>query len=199
MTDLTSTGPTHAGQGKIWPRTDLLDLLGITHPIIQAPMSGFGGPVLVGAVSNAGALGSLGCGAVPNQTARDQVQEIRRATYRPFSLNFFAHAAPRIDADVSHRMRQRLRAYYDELDLGVVPDPSNPLPGFDEERLQLVLDLRPPVVSFHFGLPPADKLKRVKRTGAVVLCSATTVAEPRYRGGRASWNLYSRRWRRPDW
>src|SRR6516164_10672767 len=164
MTDLTSTGPTHAGQGKIWPRTDLLDLLGITHPIIQAPMSGFGGPVLVGAVSNAGALGSLGCGAVPNQTARDQVQEIRRATYRPFSLNFFAHAAPRIDADVSHRMRQRLRAYYDELDLGVVPDPSDPLPVFDEERLQLVLDLRPPVVSFHFGLPPADKIKRVKRT-----------------------------------
>ena len=199
MTDLTSTGPTHAGEGKIWPRTDLLDLLGITHPIIQAPMSGFGGPVLVGAVSNAGALGSLGCGAVPNQTARDQVQEIRRATNRPFSLNFFAHAAPRIDADVTHRMRQRLRAYYDELDLGVVPDPSDPLPVFDEERLQLVLDLRPPVVSFHFGLPPADKLKRVKRTGAVVLCSATTVAEPRYRGGRASWNLYSRRRRRPDW
>ena len=96
MTDLTSTGPTHAGEGKIWPRTDLLDLLGITHPIIQTPMSGFGGPVLVGAVSNAGALGSLGCGAVPNQTARDQVQEIRRATNRPFSLNFFAHAAPRI-------------------------------------------------------------------------------------------------------
>ena len=179
MTDLTNIGPTHAGQGKIWPRTDLLDLLGITHPIIQAPMSGFGGPVLVGAVSNAGALGSLGCGAMPNQTARDQVQEIRRATNRPFSLNFFAHAAPRVDADVTHRMRQRLRAYYDELDLGVVPDPSDPLPVFDEERLQLVLDLRPPVVSFHFGLPPADKLKRVKRTGAVVLCSATTVAEAR--------------------
>jgi NAD(P)H-dependent flavin oxidoreductase YrpB (nitropropane dioxygenase family) len=54
----------------MWPRTDLHDLLGITHPIIQAPMSGFGGPALVAAVSNAGALGSLSCAALPVQTAR---------------------------------------------------------------------------------------------------------------------------------
>ena len=57
----------------MWPRTDLLDLLGITHPIIQAPMSGFGGPALVAAVSNAGALGSIGCATLPAQTARDQI------------------------------------------------------------------------------------------------------------------------------
>jgi len=76
-------------------------------------------------------------------------------------------------------VRERLRDYYDEFDLGSVPEPSDPLPLFDEERLQLVLDLRPQVISFHFGLPSADKLKRVKQTGAVVLCSATTVAEAR--------------------
>jgi nitronate monooxygenase len=192
MTDLMSTRPNPSGERaeenavsplicweKIWPRTDLLDLLSITHPIIQAPMSGFGGPALVAAVSNAGALGSLGCGATPNQTARDQIKEIRRATNRPFNLNFFAHSAPRIDADVTRRMRECLSAYYDEFNLGTVPEPSDPLPIFDEERLQLVLELRPPVVSFHFGLPPADKLKRVKQTGAVVLSSATTVAEAR--------------------
>ena len=73
----------------MWPRTDLLDLLGITHPIIQAPMSGFGGPALVAAVSNAGALGSLSCAALPVQTARNQIEEIRRASNRPFNLNFF--------------------------------------------------------------------------------------------------------------
>jgi nitronate monooxygenase len=192
MTDLTSSGSTRSGEGaqgvaaspficweKIWRRTDLLDLLGITHPIIQAPMSGFGGPALVAAVSNAGGLGSLGCGATPNQTARDHVQEIRRTTNRPFNLNFFAHSAPRIDADVTRRMRERLSVYYDEFDLGTVPEPGDPLPLFDEERLQLVLELRPPVVSFHFGLPPADKLKRVKQTGAIVLSSATTVTEAR--------------------
>src|ERR1700730_6458665 len=179
MGNLTSTGPTYSCEGEMWPRTDLIDLLGIIHPIIQAPMSGFGGAGLVAAVSNAGALGSLGCGALPTQTARDHIHEIRRATNRPFNLNFFAHRAPRIDADVARRMRERLAVYYDELDLGAVPHPSDPLPLFDEERLQLVLDLKPPVVSFHFGLPPADKLQRVKQTGAVVLSSATTVAEAR--------------------
>src|SRR3984893_16415968 len=179
MGNLTSTGPTYSCEGEMWPRTDLIDLLGIIHPIIQAPMSGFGGAGLVAAVSNAGALGSLGCGALPTQTARDHIHEIRRATNRPFNLNFFAHRAPRIDADVARRMRERLAVYYDELDLGAVPHPSDPLPLFDEERLQLVLDLKPPVVSFHFGLPPADALKRIKQTGAVVLSSATTVAEAR--------------------
>src|SRR5262249_6394185 len=164
---------------KNWPRTDLLDLLGIDHPIIQAPMSGFGGSALVAAVSNAGALGSLGCGALPAQTAKDHIQEILRATNRPFNLNFFAHSAARIDADVARRVRERLGIYYDQFGLGAVPEPSDPLPLFDEERLQLVLDLRPRVVSFHFGLPAAKKLKRVKQTGAIVLSSATTVAEAR--------------------
>src|SRR5205823_2277407 len=53
---------------EMWPRTDLIDLLGITHPIIQAPMSGFSAPALVAAVSNAGALGSIGCATLPTQT-----------------------------------------------------------------------------------------------------------------------------------
>jgi nitronate monooxygenase len=163
----------------MWPRTDLLDLLGITHPIIQAPMSGFSGPALAGAVSNAGALGSLSCATLPAQAARDQIEEIRRACNRPFNLNFFVHSAPSIDVQTAGRVRERLAAYFDEFGLGAVPEPSDPLPRFDEERLLLVLELKPPVVSFHFGLPPADTMKRIKQTGAVVLSSATTVAEAR--------------------
>ena len=65
-------------KGEMWPRTDLLDLLGIRHPILQAPMSTYDGPQLVATVSNAGALGSLGCCALPTQTARDHIQDIRR-------------------------------------------------------------------------------------------------------------------------
>jgi nitronate monooxygenase len=163
----------------MWPRTDLIDLLGITHPIIQAPMGGFCGPALVAAVSNAGALGSLPCTLLPAQTARDQIAEVRRASNRPFNLNFFVHPVPSIDAQAADRVRGRLAAYHDEFGLGSVPEPSDPFHRFDDERLQMVLDLRPPVVSFHFGLPPADTMKRIKRTGAVVLSSATTVAEAR--------------------
>jgi nitronate monooxygenase len=132
----------------MWPRTDLLDLLHITNPIIQAPMSGFGVPALVAAVSNAGGLGSLSCVAIPTKTARDQIEEIRRASNRPFNLNFFVHPAPRVDAQAVSRVRERLAVYYNEFGLGSVPEPSDPLPHFDEGRLQLVLDLKPPVVSF---------------------------------------------------
>src|SRR5712672_648293 len=163
----------------MWPRTDLIDLLGITHPIIQAPMSGFSAPALVAAVSNAGALGSIGCATLPTQTTRDQIEELRRASNRPFNLNFFVHPVPSIDARAAGRVRERLAAYYDEFGLGAVPEPSDPFPRLDEERLQMMLDLRPPVVSFHFGLPPADTMKRIKQSGAVVLSSATTVAEAR--------------------
>jgi nitronate monooxygenase len=163
----------------MWPRTDLVDLLGITHPIVQAPMGGFGGPALVAAVSNAGALGSLSCIGLPAQGVRDQIDELRRASNRPFNLNFFVHPAPGIDAQAAGRVRNRLAAYYNEFGLGAVPQASDPLPRFDEERVQLVLELRPQVVSFHFGLPSADVMKRIKQTGAVVLSSATTVAEAR--------------------
>jgi nitronate monooxygenase len=163
----------------MWPRTDLLNLLGVTHPIIQAPMSGFSSPALVAAVSNAGALGSLGCAALSAQMMRDQIEEIRRATNRPFNLNYFVHPAPHIDAHVASRVRERLAAYYDEFGLGTAPEPSDPFPRFDEERVQLLLDLRPRVVSFHFGLPPPDMLTRVKQSGAIVVSSATTVAEAR--------------------
>jgi len=92
----------------MWPRTDLIDLLGITHPIIQAPMGSFGGPALVAAVSNAGALGSLSCASLSAQTARDQIEELRRASNRPFNLNFFVHRTPSIDAQLTSRMRNGL-------------------------------------------------------------------------------------------
>ena len=163
----------------MWPRTDFLELLGITHPVIQAPMAGFASPALAAAVCNAGALGSIGCAGVPPATVRDQITALRQATNRPYNLNFFVHSHPRLDPDASARMRMRLAPYFDEFGLGVVPEPKEPFPPFDEERLDLVLELRPPVVSFHFGLPDAAAVQRVREAGCIILSSATTVAEAR--------------------
>ena len=72
----------------MWPRRDLIDLLGVVHPIVQAPMSGLAPPELVVAVANAGGLGSLGCAGQPLDVVRSQVQAIRAGTERPFSMNF---------------------------------------------------------------------------------------------------------------
>jgi nitronate monooxygenase len=164
----------------MWPRTDFVELSGITHPIIQAPMSGFAPPALAAAVCNAGALGSMGCGPLPAATVREQVAALREATNRPYNLNFFVHARPRTSPQDTERVRAKLARYFEEFGLGPVPEPTSPFPPFDEERLKLVLELRPRVVSFHFGLPEGSAMRQIKDAGCTILSSATTVSEARW-------------------
>jgi nitronate monooxygenase len=163
----------------MWPRSDFLELLGLIHPIVQAPMSGFTPPPLVAAVCNAGALGSVGCVGQPPNLVREQVATVRQATNGPFSLNFFAHTHPRSDPAATTRVQARLAPYFDEFGLGPVPEPKDLFSPFDTELLNLVLELRPRVVSFHFGLPEIAAVQRLKEAGCIILSSATTVAEAR--------------------
>jgi nitronate monooxygenase len=164
----------------MWPRNDLLDLLGIEQPIIQAPMAGSATPALAAAVGNAGGLGSLGCGAMPLDELRAKAGELRAATNRPFNLNFFAHEPPKENADVDALTRKRLRPFYDELGLGEVPTAVAPPFGtFTAETLAALLELEPAVASFHFGLPAPAMVAAIKDAGCRLLCSATTVAEAR--------------------
>lgn len=163
----------------MWPKDSVAQLFGTVHPIIQAPMGGVTTPALVAAVSNAGGLGSLACGALPAETIRDQVGRIREATNRPFNVNFFVHKRPTVDTVAAQRSRDRLSGYYAELGLGAVPEPSEPFLPFDEDRLGVVLQLRPRVVSFHFGLPSQEAVRKIKDAGSLVISSATTVAEAR--------------------
>jgi nitronate monooxygenase len=163
----------------MWPRTDFLELLGIAHPVVQAPMSGFASPALVTAVCNAGGLGSIGCVGQPPDVVREQVATVRQATNRPFNLNFFVHRSPQTSPATTARVRARLAPYFDDYRLGPVPEPKELFSTFDAEQLDLVLELRPCVVSFHFGLPETDVLRRLKEAGCIILSSATTVAEAR--------------------
>ena len=140
-------------------------------------MAGTATPALAAAVSNAGGLGSLGCASMSADQVEAAVRELRTLTNRPFNLNFFCHPAPNLTEADFKRVRDRLAPYYRDLSL---PPPAMPPargPGFDEARLQLVLDLRPSVVSFHFGLPDPSAVERLKTAGIVVLSTATTVAE----------------------
>lgn len=164
----------------MWPDRRLCDLLGIDHPIIQAPMAGSATPELAIAVSNAGGLGSLGCAEMDAGTLTSVAERIRTGTNGPFNLNFFANPEPNNEPGTLARTIDRLSPYYDEMGLGsppvTLPEQG---PGFDETKLRLLLDIRPPVVSFHFGLPDAAMLKALKEAGIVLLSSATTVAEAR--------------------
>ena len=92
----------------MWPRTDLTELLGITHPILQAPMGGESTPALAIAVSESGGLGGLGCSFMSVEQMTDAVATIRSATDRPFNLNFFVHPEPRKDAKLDACTRSRV-------------------------------------------------------------------------------------------
>src|SRR5215475_12470386 len=98
----------------MWPRTDFLELLGIAHPVVQAPMSGFAAPALVSAVCNAGGLGSIGCAGQPPDLVRQQAATVRQATNRPFNLNFFVHRPPQLDPAAAARVRAKLAPYFAE-------------------------------------------------------------------------------------
>lgn len=162
-----------------WPSNKLTELLGIEVPIIQAPMAGSTTPDLATAVTNAGGLGSLGCAFLSPAQFTDQCAAVRAATNGAFNVNFFTHQEPNLDSDRGEQMRQALKPYYDEFGLGEVPAAAPSNPSFGAAQLDAVLAASPPVVSFHFGLPAPDAVRAIKDTGAIVLCSATTVNEAR--------------------
>ena len=144
----------------MWPRTHLTDLLGIKHPIIQAPMAGSTTVELVAAVSNAGGIGSMGYAETPIETIREDAEKIRKLTDKPFNLNFFAHDTPANKPDAIETTRKRLRPFYAQAGLSEIPrDVSKPLLTFTEEKLELLLDIKPPLVSFHFGLPEPSAIE----------------------------------------
>ncbi|MCX2724011.1 NAD(P)H-dependent flavin oxidoreductase [Roseibium salinum] len=165
----------------MWPDRRIQDLFGIELPIIQAPMAGAGLAELAIAVSEAGGLGSLPCALLDPDQVRSQFGIIRQQTARPINVNFFCHRSPEPDAEQEAAWRRRLAPYYRELDLDPdVPVQASNRSPFDDEFCLLVEDLRPEVVSFHFGLPERRLLDRVLATGANVLSSATTVDEARW-------------------
>jgi nitronate monooxygenase len=168
-----------------WPDRRILDLFGIDLPILQAPMANFGTPELAIAVSRAGGLGALACASLSVDQAGAAVDQIRAAAPGPINLNFFCHHTPAPDPARALAWRARLASYYGELGLDpeVVPPPGGRAP-FDDAFCRLVEARRPEVVSFHFGLPDAALLDRVKAAGAKVISSATTVAEARWLAAR---------------
>jgi nitronate monooxygenase len=159
----------------------LHDWLDLELPIIQAPMAGVQDRALAIAVANAGALGSLPTAMLDDDGIRRELGEFTRHTARPYNLNFFCHTPPVPDPEREERWRQVLAPYYRELGLEPADAPSAPArAAFGPESADIVEEFRPAVVSFHFGLPPADLLARVKRAGARILSSATTVDEARW-------------------
>ena len=158
--------------------TNLTNLIGTELPIIQAPMAGSQGSALAIAVSNAGGLGSLPCAMLGLDAMRAELVAFRSQSTKPLNVNFFCHTTPAPDPAREAKWRTALAPYYRELRIDPDQAPAGPQRRpFDAEAAEVLSEFEPAVVSFHFGLPSAELVARVKSWGAKVLSSATTLDE----------------------
>jgi nitronate monooxygenase len=161
-----------------WRDRRLLDLFGIEAPIVQAPMAGAQDAALAIAASKGGAVGSIPCALLSIETAHEQAAQFRAATGGPLHLNFFCHQPPHFCDD--RAWRRALQPYYDEFGVGFPATPPPLRRPFDTAMCALVEELRPELVSFHFGLPEGALRDRVRAAGALILGCATSPAEARW-------------------
>ncbi len=159
----------------------IFEQLGLSAPIIQAPMAGAQDHRLAVAVCEAGGLGSVPAALLDVDALHAQLSALRALTDRSFNVNFFCHTAPLSDPAHEARWHHTLAPYYRELGLDANRIPSGPgrVP-FGHDSADVLEAFRPAVVSFHFGLPAPELLARVKGWGSLVLSSATTVAEAQW-------------------
>lgn len=158
-----------------------LKALNISLPIIQAPMAGVQGSKLAIAVSQAGGLGSLPCAMLSLSQIEQEIKTIKRATDHSFNVNFFAHQQMPYSEQMQEIWFKAVERYYQEFGLSKADiATTGGRQPFGREQAELIADLNVPVVSFHFGLPSLDLLNMVKKSGAIVLSSATTIAEARF-------------------
>ncbi|AZY48308.1 nitronate monooxygenase [Bordetella avium] len=163
------------------PRSDFLSRLGLQWPIIQAPMAGVSTPALAAAVSNAGALGSLGLGASNAPTARKAIEATRALTSRPFGVNLFCHRPAVADPARESAWLAGLAPHFASFGAAPPERITEIYTSFqvDDDMLDMLLETRPAVVSLHFGLPERKKLEALRAAGIYLMATATQLSEAR--------------------
>lgn len=175
-----------------WPDRRFEALLGSRLPLIAAPMAGAGGVDLAVAAIQGGAVGSLPCAMLAPEDVRAQVAQVRARSAGPLNLNFFCHAMPEGADDAP--WRALLRPYYEERGLAPGAVGGALRRPFDAAMCAMVEEVRPELVSFHFGLPDAALRDRVRRAGAKTIGNATTVAEARWLAARGVDAIVAQGW-----
>lgn len=161
----------------MWPSTKLTEIINVSLPIIQAPMSGGATtPELVAAVSNAGGLGSFGVGYMQPEDIRAAIKKTRLLTKKPFSVNLFVPEKHEALPENILAMQSILTTVTAELNI-IIDIPTAPyLPSFDEQ-MKVIIEEKIPIVSFTFGIPDQKYLSILKRNKIIVIGTATSVHE----------------------
>jgi nitronate monooxygenase len=163
----------------MWPNNALTERLNLKWPILQAPMGSASTPGLAAAVTNAGGLGGLGMWARSAEQAARRIAGFRQQSGGSLNVNYPIWPDPQPTPEATTAMRRHLQAQYDAFAVGAVPEPTGEISDAGGDHVALLLETRPEVVSFHFGMPDADVVRTLKEAGAFIMSSATTVREAR--------------------
>ncbi len=153
----------------------MIKKLAVDKPMIQAPMAGITTPAFVAACSEAGVLGSIGAGYLNGDQTRTFIQEVRKLTNKPFSVNLFIQEEPRIDINVLQNARLALQPIYEEL--GIPNTQRVVSEEVFEGQIQAVIDEQVKIVSFTFGIPKKETIVRLKAHDIYLIGTSTTVEE----------------------
>jgi nitronate monooxygenase len=163
----------------MWPSNLLTERLSLKFPITLAPMGIITTPALAAAVSNAGGLGGIGMWGLTAEEAARHIAGFRQLSPGSLNVNYPLWPEPIFTAEASEAMRRHLQRHYDAKALGLVPQPRGVVSDVSPEHVAMLLEEKPEVVSFHFGLPHQEIIDTIKSAGIFIQSSATTVAEAR--------------------
>ena len=167
-------------------RTNLCDLLGIEHPILQSGMGSVAGSDLVAEVSRAGGLGILGGVNIPPEELRKRIRAVRARTDRPFGLNLWLHTELQPPADVARIPEPTVRAvqttlngFREHLGIPTTMAPPRQIGDFIGEAFNVMLEERVPVWSIGLGNPGRDMVDACHARGIKVVAMVATVDDAR--------------------
>jgi nitronate monooxygenase len=165
----------------MWYNTKATEMLGIQYPIMQGPFGGNLSSVeLVAMVSNAGGLGGYGAYTLSPQEIVDVNRQIKAATNKPYNINLWVSDTDAVDGTVSDEQFEKatslFKPYFDEAGIALPAKPAPFKTRFDKQ-VEVILDIKPKVFSFMFGVPSADILAQCRRLGIITVGAATTLDE----------------------
>lgn len=165
----------------MWNKNRITELLKIPYPIIQGPFGGgFSTVNLVSTVSNSGGLGSFGAHNISPSQITSTIEEIKSKTNKPFAINLWVSnedpGLSEINESVFNEISNLYKNYFESAQVSQPKFPTKFGENF-EDQIEAILESRPPVFSFVFGIPSAAVLERCRRNGILTIGAATTLDE----------------------
>ncbi len=165
----------------MWHNTAAAKILGSQYPIMQGPFGGGLSTIkLTAIVSNLGGVGGYGVYTLEPDEIVQINSELKKATNKPYNINLWVSDNDNVPISIVNERFEKTKAlfhpYFDELGIGI-PDKPIVQASRYENQVQTILDIRPPIFSFSFGIPSADILDQCRKKNIVTAGSATTLDE----------------------